>query len=296
MNRYLEDVAVKDMGLWISKSIGNKAWRALLEEVYTTPKPGLVDLYSCGAHSDMDVSTFEKSALALRPYFIRMSVLGYVMRGCPEELFKKLRIIGLEAERAMYHATGGVNTHKGLIFTLGIFCAAAGRCIWEKGKITKEELWDVEQRMTVRILTEEVRTLQIKEAVSHGEQNLKDYGSMGVRGEAIEGYQAIWKVALPVLQRGILEKRDWNLVKLQTLLALMSKVEDSNILSRKNPVTLHQVHLQIKSFLEKGGAYSQNALVVLKKMDADYICQNISAGGCADLLAATIFIESLLNI
>lgn len=61
--------------------------RSLLEEVYTMPKPGLVDLYSCGAHSDMDVHIFEKSAKALKPYFICMAAQGYRMNCSPEELF-----------------------------------------------------------------------------------------------------------------------------------------------------------------------------------------------------------------
>ena len=58
-------------------NIGTQACQALLEEVYTTPKPGLVDLYSSGAHKDMNVDTFEKSARALQPYFVRMAQQGF---------------------------------------------------------------------------------------------------------------------------------------------------------------------------------------------------------------------------
>ena len=43
-----------------AEHIGALAYRALLEEVYTTPKPGLVDLATTGAHTDMDVHTFER--------------------------------------------------------------------------------------------------------------------------------------------------------------------------------------------------------------------------------------------
>ena len=52
----------EDIAKSIAEDIGTKAYYALLEEVYTTPKPGLVDLYSCGAHTDMNVQTFEKSS------------------------------------------------------------------------------------------------------------------------------------------------------------------------------------------------------------------------------------------
>ena len=47
-------------GVQTAEHIGVLAYRALLEEVYTTPKPGLVDLATTGAHTDMDVHTFER--------------------------------------------------------------------------------------------------------------------------------------------------------------------------------------------------------------------------------------------
>ena len=97
--------------------IGNCAWNALIEEVNTTPKPGLVDLYSNGAHTDMDAETFRRSAEALRPFFVQMAREGLSFDGSAEELFMGLRSVGMDAEQAMYAATGGVNTHKGAIFT-----------------------------------------------------------------------------------------------------------------------------------------------------------------------------------
>lgn len=277
----------------IARSIGAKAWMALLEEVYTTPKPGLVDLYSCGAHSDMDVAAFERSAKALYPYFVQMAALGYELCVSPEELFRRIRVIGMGAERAMYRATGGVNTHKGLLFTLGIFCAAAGRCFREEGTVTEKMLFDMEHQMAARILAEEIRDLERKEPESHGEKNLKMYGSAGVRGEAVNGYPAIRTIALPALRQGIAQGKEWNLVKLQTLFRLMSEVEDSNILSRHDPQTLCLIHAETKLFLEDGGAYAKDAIKKLRDMDQDYSSRRISAGGCADLLAAAVFILSL---
>ena len=106
---------------YFAESIGRMAYQALLEEVYTVPKPGLVDPYSCGAHTDMDVQTFERSAEALYPWFVRMAYQGYQLTCTPEDLFREIRKTGMLAEEAMYRATGHVNTHKGMIFTLGIF-------------------------------------------------------------------------------------------------------------------------------------------------------------------------------
>ncbi len=95
MNREAVGNAVKSPGLMLARNIGAKAWQALLEEVYTTPKPGLVDLYSCGAHSDMDISTFEKSAKALYPYFVQMAVFGYEMWESGEKPYRGIRRFGM---------------------------------------------------------------------------------------------------------------------------------------------------------------------------------------------------------
>lgn len=278
--------------------IGNCARNALIEEVNTTPKPGLVDLYSSGAHTDMDADTFRRSADALRPFFVEMAEAGLTFEGTPEALFMGLRGVGIDAEEAMYAATGGVNTHKGAIFTFGIFCAAAGRCMREKRALTVENLLETEQAMTVRVLTLELEKLRgisgaPGEMPTHGERNLHRYGTAGCRGEAIEGYPGVFGIALPILRKGRSEGRDWNLVKLQALLTLMANTEDSNILSRQNPAVLREVQEEMKAFLKAGGAYRKDAVSLLKKMDADYIRRNISAGGCADLLATAIFILEL---
>ena len=277
--------------------IGKCAWNALIEEVDTTPKPGLVDLYSNGAHTDMDAATFRRSADALRPFFVKMAREGLSFDGSAQELFMGLRGVGMDAEQAMYEATLGVNTHKGAIFTFGIFCAAAGRCVKEQRAITALGLLEMEQEMTVRVLTAELEKLRgsirTPGIETHGERNLHRYGTAGCRGEAIEGYPGVFGIALPVLHAGLADGRDWNRVKLQALLTLMAHTEDSNILSRHNPAVLRVVQEEMREFLRCGGAYREDAVRLLEEMDADYSRRGISAGGCADLLAAAVFILEL---
>lgn len=106
---------IKYWEISIAEEIGNKAYQALLDELFTTPKPGLVDLYSCGAHKDMNLDTFLKSAETIKPYLIQMAFIGFSWKKREEELFLYIRPIGIEAEKAMFHATNGVNTHKGLM-------------------------------------------------------------------------------------------------------------------------------------------------------------------------------------
>lgn len=286
-----------------AEHIGTLAYRALLEEVYTTPKPGLVDLATTGAHTDMDVHTFERSAAALHPWFVRMALEGETFQGTPRELFLKIRTYGMIAEQEMYRATGGVNTHKGLVFTLGILCAAAGRLKQEGKSMSVRELVYMEQLMTSEILKEEILHLvspsgteERKERFqTNGIRNLQAYGTAGIRGEALLGYPSVTEAALPVLQQGKREGRDWNLVKLQVLMTLMSQVQDSNILSRTCPEVLKNVHKEAEMFLNAGGAYQKNAVQLLVQMDRSFVQRNISAGGCADILAAAIFLDLLVE-
>lgn len=280
----------------VSKWIGQMAENALLEEVYTTPKPGLVDCYSNGSHRDMNVFTFESSARAIGPYFVQMAEAGWEMAYELERCFHKIRTIGKQAEMAMYAATNQVNTHKGLIFSLGILCAATGACFRKYKCVTWKELIQAEQKMVRNTLVEELNQIRDnKEVKSNGERLYQSLGTTGVRGEAISGFSSIKHISLPVMQEGIQKGYDYNLVKLQTLMVLMSRVEDSNVLARTNQNTLEEVQHVAKNFISRGGAYQKNAIAILKEMDAEFIQKNISSGGCADLLAITIYLKSVLT-
>ncbi|MDO5349285.1 MAG: triphosphoribosyl-dephospho-CoA synthase CitG [Lachnospiraceae bacterium] len=272
--------------------IGGLAKTALLEEVYTEPRPGLVDPFSSGAHRDMDLHAFERSAQALEPYFARMAKAGLLNSEDPQHLFQIIRRIGIQAEKVMYQATDGVNTHKGAIFTIGILCAAAGACQALYGNITTPRLIQMEQRMVRETLLNEISQISgMSETLSitNGQRNFRRYGALGVRGEAAFGYPSVTQLALPVLQKGLKEKKNWNRTKLQALFTLMSCVEDGNVLSRTGRTGMKAVQQMAAAFLNEGGAYREDALEQLKVMDRYFIWKNYSNGGCADLLAAAVF-------
>ncbi|MGC6174930.1 triphosphoribosyl-dephospho-CoA synthase CitG [Lacrimispora sp. 38-1] len=274
--------------------LGNMAGLALLEEVYTAPKPGLVDPLSNGAHLDMNLLTFKRSADALLPYFCRFAETGIQMSEKPEGCFLKIRQIGIQAEKAMYEATGQVNTHKGAVFTMGILCAAAGSCFKKYGQVSISRLIMQEQKMVKNILLNELDSIQIQNSKdTHGQKNLCTYGSRGIRGEAADGYPSVINLALPVIRQGKKEGRNWNLVKIQALFTLMSQVEDGNILSRCRSEGLKEVQKLSQEFLLSGGAYSKGATEKLTELDTYFIHKNYSSGGCADLLAASIFLSEI---
>ena len=109
------------MPRYVADHVADLAKAALLAELETWPKPGLVSHVDSGSHTDMDASTLKASATAIAPFYDQLAVAGAAASG-----MNRLREIGVEAERAMLAATGGVNTHRGAIFSLGLLCAATG--------------------------------------------------------------------------------------------------------------------------------------------------------------------------
>src|SRR5271154_2013267 len=102
------------------------AEQALIAEAELTPKPGLVDRRGSGAHNDLSLNLMRLSATSLRPFFAAMGAIS-TGRDLDTSLRRDLAAIGRDAERKMYQVTGGVNTHKGAIWNLGLLVAAAAR-------------------------------------------------------------------------------------------------------------------------------------------------------------------------
>ncbi len=151
--------------------IGWRVRNALLGEVYATPKPGLVDRRDTGAHRDMNYETFLASTEAITPYMVRMFAEGMDATAAghtPEEVFRAIRGIGLEAEQAMYAATDGVNTHKGMIFTMGIVLAAAG-ILYARADTTSEQLVEKELQPGDDVTPEALASADVQQMAAAGE-------------------------------------------------------------------------------------------------------------------------------
>jgi triphosphoribosyl-dephospho-CoA synthase len=281
---------------WI-QSISQKALQALLYEVSASPKPGLVDRLNQGAHKDMDFFTFMASSAALNHYFHHCAIEGINYAGKdPKQLFQVLRSIGIEAEKAMFAATNNVNTHKGLIFSLGIICAAASCCMKEsKNKLVDTDLICTKVSiMTQGLCLRELSCLQKTENLTYGEKLYQNYGLKGIRGEVENGFPTVRNYSLPVLKNlKALNKISINDIYVQTLFHLMAVNEDTNVVARHDLETLELVHLNAQRVLEAGGMLTQEGVQMINEMDREFIRKNISPGGSADLLAVTIMFDLL---
>jgi triphosphoribosyl-dephospho-CoA synthase len=261
---------------------------AMLAELETWPKPGLVSHVDSGSHADMDAGTFKASTMAITSFYGHLTIAGAAGSG-----MDKLRAIGVAAERAMLAATGGVNTHRGAIFSLGLLCAAAGAA-WS-GTTRNGSHWranvlgaTVRQRWGQAILRGPIPLH------SHGTNALRRFGAGGARAQAAAGFPHALDVGLPALRLGrALAPGDPEAARVQTFFALLGSMEDTNLLHRGGAVGLRFAQEQAAGFLKQGGVEQQQWREQAAAVHRAFIAHRLSPGGCADLLAITLFLDAL---
>ena len=261
------------------------AQRALLYEIGITPKPGLVDRSNNGSHRDMDFFTFQRSAVALYPFFEECVRIGRETRSLsPSETFARLRFPGKLAEGRMLAATGGVNTHKGSIFSLGILCGALGR-------LEREDWCDLAAVLTVCADMCADLTADIDRPVdTAGTRLYRDHGITGARGQAAAGYPVVLQFGLPKLAAGLSEGLSINDAACAALLSLIAETTDTNMIHRGGLEKQQETAKAVAALLEKTPFPDRGTL---EQLDADFIRDNLSPGGCADLLTMTLVLHFL---
>ena len=280
-----------------AKRTAENAQRALLCEVAVTPKPGLVDRHNAGAHKDMDVFTFIHSACALRPYFETCARIGLAHRaGDAQACFDALRVPGLLAEDAMRRATGGVNTHKGAIFSLGIACASLGM-----GYGAPLDVHEALMRcgaMTGAQMRRELAEAKTGQARTFGEVIYQRAGIGGVRAEAAGGFASVREIALPRFRAALAAGLSLNDAALCALVALMAGTQDTNAVRRGGEAGASAMRSEAQAMdgeiacaLEAGELSKKIGWLKdeLADWDERMSAAGISPGGCADLLAMALF-------
>ena len=275
--------------------IGHLASMALQTELDTTPKPGLVDRNDNGAHRDMEHALMQRSIQALHPYFVRLAQLGFTgKQPCHDEIVN----IGIEAEREMFKATGGVNTHKGALFSIGLAAVALGGEAF--CRITQAEgcgtmaYNDVNSKQ-IKSLSNSIASLARLFPDTNGTHGSKAKANNILKGaldNAREGYTQLFKAWLPFYIDRIAEGDNYALHK--TLLRIMCDLDDTNIVYRTSMETMQEVKTEARQMLDT----SRNIVnfeAALQAMNTDYIHRNISPGGSADMLSLVVFLSCVVR-
>ncbi len=274
----------------IGARVADAAAAALLAKLETWPKPGLVSHVDAGSHADMDASTFRASTAAIRPFYAELTAAG--ARGAA---MAELRGIGMEAERAMLAATGGVNTHRGAIFGLGLLCAAAGAA-WagvapggrDRGSAPSMLGATVRQRWGSAIVRGPILLH------SHGTAALLRFGAGGARAQAAAGFPHVLGIGLPALRLGRrLAAGNAEAARVQAFFALLASAEDTNLLHRGGAGGLNHARRAASRFLAAGGVGHAEWREQAAATHRDFVARRLSPGGCADLLAITVFLDGL---
>ena len=264
------------------------ACQALLYEVATTPKPGLVDRYGSGSHRDMDFFTFQASTAALFPYFSRCVKIGRETAQ-PQETFRRLRLPGKLAEGEMLYATGGVNTHKGAIFSMGILCGALGR-LERTDWANPERVLTECAAMTKGVVSDDYVNLTPETAKTAGQKLYLQYGITGVRGQAEAGFPAVRNVGLPKLEAGLALGKSVNDSGCAALIAMLAQTADTNMIHRGSYEIQQEIMKKLSALLETEPFPSGETLEAL---DREFVEKNLSPGGTADLLAMVYMLHFL---
>jgi len=270
----------------------NLAYQAMLQEVNLTPKPGLVDRMSNGAHRDMNLQHFYQSAEAISPYFKTFIQAGINHAQQPEtQILRLIRPIGLACEQAMFAATNNINTHKGSIFSLGLLCVAIGRSLANQQTISIQHLCQHVahfcQGMTERELQQQNAQL------TAGQRLFIQHGLTGARGEAESGFNTVLTVSLPIYQTLRQQNISPELALHQALLYLLAYNDDTNVVSRGGLEGLNWLKNHAQQLITAGGIFQKRSLQLIEIFDQHCIEKNLSPGGSADLLILTWFLAQL---
>ncbi|WP_323141919.1 triphosphoribosyl-dephospho-CoA synthase [Massilia phyllosphaerae] len=273
-------------GTLLAAQLAGLAVDALVDEAMLTPKPGLVDMRGSGAHSDLTWLLMCRSACALYPAFLRMAEAGAGIDD-PALLRRRIGAIGREAEAAMMAATGGVNTHRGAIWALGLLVTAAARG----------------SGLDAAAIAHQAGLLACIDdpgapasTGNKGELACRTHGVGGARGQARAGFPAVIGAALPMLRLSRARGDGEAQARVNALLAIMTTLDDTCLLARGGSRALHATRSGARRVLALGGIATPHGRAALRGLEARMRRLHVSPGGAADLLAAALLLDRIDTI
>jgi triphosphoribosyl-dephospho-CoA synthase len=253
----------------------------LIDEARLSPKPGLVDSRGNGAHHDLSLALMERSAHSLTPTFLQLARHSW-QRPADIALRETVGRLGRKGEQQMMAATGGVNTHRGAIWALGLLVSAAAML---------NDNASAQQIADTAALLARLPDGAAPKTFSKGLKATHRYQVPGAREEAQQAFPHVMRLALPQLLRSRAQGACESDARLDALMAVMTSLSDTCVLSRAGMTGLEAMQNGARAVLAAGGCATPTGRSALARLDADMLALNASPGGAADLLAATLFLD-----
>lgn len=267
----------------LAARLAARATAALIEEARLTPKPGLVDGRGSGAHQDLTLALMERSARSLQPTFYALALHSW-QRPADIALRQQVGELGRTGEAQMMAVTQGVNTHRGAIWALGLLVSGVAM------------LGSSASAQTICQMAAALARLpddRAPRSFSKGLRATQRYRVPGAREEAQHAFPHICQLALPQLRRSRAAGAAEAEARIDALLAIMTSLSDTCVLSRAGLVGLQAMQQGAQQVLDCGGCATAAGRQVLARLDSDMLALNASPGGAADLLAATLFLDGI---
>jgi triphosphoribosyl-dephospho-CoA synthase len=268
--------------------IGRSAVAALYDELALAPKPGLVSFVDPGSHADMDARTFMRSLFALRHGFMACTELGATGTD-----FTALEQAGLAAEARMLAATGGINTHRGAIFCLGLLCAAAGACA-SRGLVPSPDAvrWQLATQWGDALRRRSAAAFsRAVPSASHGADAARRFGLRSAGAEAALGFPVLFETTWPALRSALDSGLDPTRARLQAFFATLAVLDDTNLAHRGGLAGLRLAQRLAGDYLRGGGAAAVDGVERARAIHREFVALRLSPGGSADMLAAACWLQ-----
>ncbi|MDD7593187.1 MAG: triphosphoribosyl-dephospho-CoA synthase [Peptoniphilaceae bacterium] len=239
---------------------------------------GCVTYTSNGAHDDMDFTHFLASRDALVRGFLATDWAAM-------SDFDALRARGIEIERGMFRATGGVNTHKGLLF-LHLFLLWA----W-----THDVAWNALEesiRQFSQPLLRDYERHEMPQSTLRRTHHIAD-----IRTYPLQGFHPL----LMTLYKAITESLDDE----RLTLYLIATTDDTTTIKRSSVETLRALQRRAMRLFQaerrptrfqkspRANGAADATWDSPAALDATYIARRISSGGVADLFTTVRTLEWL---
>ena len=264
---------VGDLSLLFPTSVpfvlGVLAAQAMRDELNLKGKPGLIDN---GSHSDMNYEVMMRSINAIEPYLVKLAQLSY-----SDEMpaVTTVTSIGLQAESAMLEATGGVNTHKGAIFALGMMVAGIAHSVYRLHQVDVAKI-----REAIMTLAKGMPAT----SDTHGAAVRQKHHVKGALDMALEGYAQLFEDWMPYFQ----QVKEDEQARLRLLLHIVSTLEDNNLYHRGGAELTLESQQRCAQVADNFRTEDNEALAEWMKK------HNMSPGGSADMLALSLFAAHII--